>query len=153
MFNRATMIVHAFMIELDQLHYWYPRKIKKLRNFMYKVNGELFSCDITDSGRVPSREGDIQNCIISSKRIIHICSNFYCWVSKIAFYSPDRHSFFCGNFPFKCSMYIPLVEMRSINYSGYNVLPLSNPCFQRFTAVFILYNIRAYFCTLLEYLQ
>ena len=28
---------------------------------MYKVNGELFSCDITDSGRVPSREGDIQN--------------------------------------------------------------------------------------------
>ena len=28
---------------------------------MYKVNGELFSCDITDSGIVPSREGDIQN--------------------------------------------------------------------------------------------
>ena len=29
--------------------------------YMYKVNGELFSCDhITDSGRVPSREGDIQ---------------------------------------------------------------------------------------------
>ena len=28
---------------------------------MYKVNGELFSCDITDSGTVPSREGDIQN--------------------------------------------------------------------------------------------
>ena len=28
---------------------------------MYKVNGELFSCDITDSGIVPSRGGDIQN--------------------------------------------------------------------------------------------
>ena len=27
---------------------------------VYKVNGELFSCDITDSGTVPSREGDIQ---------------------------------------------------------------------------------------------
>ena len=28
---------------------------------MYKVNGELFSCDITDCGIIPSREGDIQN--------------------------------------------------------------------------------------------
>ena len=28
---------------------------------MYKVIGELFSCDITDSGIVLSREGDIQN--------------------------------------------------------------------------------------------
>ena len=28
---------------------------------MYKVNGELFSCDITASGTFPSREGDIQN--------------------------------------------------------------------------------------------
>ena len=28
---------------------------------MYKVSGELFSCDITDSGIVQSREGDIQN--------------------------------------------------------------------------------------------
>ena len=28
---------------------------------MYKVNGELFSYDITDSGIVPSREGDLQN--------------------------------------------------------------------------------------------
>ena len=51
---RAKMIVHAFMIELDKLDYRYP-------NSMYNVNGELFSCDITDSGRVLSREGDIQN--------------------------------------------------------------------------------------------
>ena len=28
---------------------------------MYKVNGELFLCGITDSGIVPSREGDIHN--------------------------------------------------------------------------------------------
>ena len=28
---------------------------------MYKVNGELSSCDITYSGRVPSREGDKHN--------------------------------------------------------------------------------------------
>ena len=28
---------------------------------MYKINGELSSCDITYSGRVPSREGDIHN--------------------------------------------------------------------------------------------
>ena len=27
---------------------------------MYKVNGQ-FSCDITDSDIVPSREGDLQN--------------------------------------------------------------------------------------------
>ena len=57
---RAKMTVHAFMIEPDQLDYWYPKNLK-LWNFMYKVNGELFSCDITDSGRVPSKEGDIQN--------------------------------------------------------------------------------------------
>ena len=34
---------------------------KKLWKSMYKVNGELSSCDITYSGRVPSREGDIHN--------------------------------------------------------------------------------------------
>ena len=45
---RAKMIVHAFMIELDQLDYWYPRKKKRKKNWnsMYKVNGELFSCEI-----------------------------------------------------------------------------------------------------------
>ena len=55
----AKMFVHAFMIELDQLDYCYPRKKKNYCT--YKVNGELFSSDITDSGIVPSREGDIQN--------------------------------------------------------------------------------------------
>ena len=38
------MIVHAFMIELDQPDYWYPRKKKyTFKVYMYKVNGELFS--------------------------------------------------------------------------------------------------------------
>ena len=37
---------------------------------MYKFNRELFSC-ITDSGRVQSREGNIQNfCIISSLKVL-----------------------------------------------------------------------------------
>ena len=60
---RAEMNVHAFMNELDQKDYWYPtsKKILKLWKSMYKVNGELSSCDITYSGRVPSREGDIHN--------------------------------------------------------------------------------------------
>ena len=56
------MIVHAFMIELDQLDNIREEKKrkKKLWNSTYKVNGELVSCDITDFGIVPSREGDIQ---------------------------------------------------------------------------------------------
>ena len=54
---RAKMIVHAFVIQLDQL-VWYLRKIKICENlYMYKVNGELFSCDITDSGSVTIKRG------------------------------------------------------------------------------------------------
>ena len=69
---------------------------------MYKVNGELSSCDITYSGQSSIQRGrHTQLCIITSlKWIIHICSNFYCWVCKIAFYSPNPHSCL-GNFPFK----------------------------------------------------
>ena len=61
---RAEMNVHAFMNELDQKDYWYPRGEEKNQNCeksMYKVNGELSFCDIKYSGRVPSREGDIHN--------------------------------------------------------------------------------------------
>ena len=54
---RAEMDVHAFMNELDQ-----KDLISEKMKSMYKVNGELSStCDITYSGRVPSREGDIHN--------------------------------------------------------------------------------------------
>ena len=59
------MIVHAFMIMIMIMINWtidiQEGKKEKKRNSMYKVNGELFSCDITNSGIVPSREGDIQN--------------------------------------------------------------------------------------------
>ena len=60
---RAEMNVHAFMNELDQNDYRYPRKsfFFNCEKSMYKVNGELSSCDITYSGRVPSGEGDIHN--------------------------------------------------------------------------------------------
>ena len=42
------LIVHAFVIKLDQVVYWCPRK-KKEKIVLYKVNGELFSCGTTDS--------------------------------------------------------------------------------------------------------
>ena len=63
---RAEMNVHAFMNELDQKDYWYPRTIYKLWKCtcnVYKVNGELSSCDITYSGRFSSREGDNRDMI------------------------------------------------------------------------------------------
>ena len=52
------MIVHAFMINwtIDIQEFFLGEIL-----YLYKVNGELFSCDITNSGIVPSREGDIQN--------------------------------------------------------------------------------------------
>ena len=57
---RAKMNEHVFMNELDQKDYWYQNK--NCENLCtIKVNGELSSCDITYSGRVPSREGDIHN--------------------------------------------------------------------------------------------
>ena len=54
---RAEMNVHAFMNELDQKDYWYARKIKNFENLCTKS----MESDITYSGRVPSREGDIHN--------------------------------------------------------------------------------------------
>ena len=87
------------MVELDQPDYIFLKR----RKSVYQVNGELFSCGITYSSRVPSRGGDIQNFTISPVRfwiIIQICSKFYCWVCKIAFYSPNQNVVW-GNFPFK----------------------------------------------------
>ena len=57
---RAEMNMHAFMNELDQKNYWYPRKIKNCKNLCTQLM-ELSSCDMTYSGRVPPREGDIHN--------------------------------------------------------------------------------------------
>ena len=98
------LILYLGILELRWLcmHLWLnlinrtiPKKFLKLRKSMYKVNIELFSCGITDSGRsrVPSGGGQHTKLSISSslKWIIQICRKFYCWVSKIAFYSPNPH--------------------------------------------------------------
>ena len=45
-----------------------------------------------------------QLCIITSlKWIIQICSNFYCWVCKIAFYTHPIHIVVWGNSPLSAS--------------------------------------------------
>ena len=54
----AEMNVHAWTWSKGLL---ISKNNKKLWKSMYKVNGELSSCDITYSGRAPSREGDIHN--------------------------------------------------------------------------------------------
>ena len=99
---RAEMNVHAFMNKLDQKDYWNPRKKRRKKwNSMYKVNGELSSCDITLFWQSSIQRGrHTQLCIITSlKWIIQICSNLYCCVCKIAFYLPNPHCCW-GNFPF-----------------------------------------------------
>ena len=53
---------------------------------MYKVNGELSSCDITYSGRVPSREGDIHNFAVGFVKLLS---------------THPVHIVVWGNFPFK----------------------------------------------------
>ena len=96
------MNVHAFMNELDQKDYWYPIKNKKIWKSMYKVNGELSSCDITYSGRVPSREGDIHNFALwlllngSSKSAQTFTVGFLKLLS-----TRPIHIVVWGNFPFK----------------------------------------------------
>ena len=57
------MTVHAFIIELDQLDYRSipKKKTKIVKLYVQNFNGELSCCDITYSGIVLSREGDIQN--------------------------------------------------------------------------------------------
>ena len=100
---RAKMIVPAFMIEIDQPDYWYPRKLN------VKIYGQnhlivVLLWYITDSGRVLAEFCSealrtIRKIIqinylktlynqYSFKWIIQICSRFYHWVSKITFYSP-----------------------------------------------------------------
>ena len=92
MLGLRWMCMHSWMNLIKRTND-IQEQLKNMWNYMYKVNGELSSCDITYSGRVPSKEGDIHNfCIITSlKWIIQICSNFYCWVWKFAFYSPNPH--------------------------------------------------------------
>ena len=63
---------------------------------MYKVNGQLFSCGITDSGRVPSREGGIQNLSKLSKFVQYFTVGFLKLLS-----TPPIHIVDLGNLPFK----------------------------------------------------
>ena len=67
---------------------------------MYKVNGELFSCGITDSGRVPSREGDIQNFALLF--LLNGLSKFAqnVTVGYLKLLSTHPFHIFGGNFPF-----------------------------------------------------
>ena len=69
---------------------------------MYKVNGELSSCDITDSGIVPSREGDIQNFaqLVLLNGLSKFASNFTVGFLKFLSTHPI-HIVVWENFPFK----------------------------------------------------
>ena len=72
---------------------------------MYKVNGELFSCDITDSAIVPSREGDIQNSayLVLLNGLSIFAQNFTVGFLKLL---PTHliHIVVWGNFPFNCTL-------------------------------------------------
>ena len=90
---RSEMNVHAFMIELDHKDYWYPRRKKIVKIYVQSqwrvvlLWYHIFWQNSIQRGR------HTQLWIITSlKWIIQICSNFYCWVSKIiAFYPPNPH--------------------------------------------------------------
>ena len=68
---------------------------------MYKVNGELSSCDITYLGRVPSREGDIHNFAYSLllNGLSLSVQNFTVGFVKLLSTHPI-HIVIWGNFPF-----------------------------------------------------
>ena len=91
---RAEMNVHAFMNELDQKDYWYPRKMKNCENLCTK---SMESCPLVISQWHILAEFHPQ---MATYTTLHnhfslmdylICSNFYCWVCKIAFYSLNPH--------------------------------------------------------------
>ena len=56
---RAKMIVHAFMIELDQLVYWCPRQIKNGENLCTKSLESYFVVVSQILAEWPSRRSDI----------------------------------------------------------------------------------------------
>ena len=67
---------------------------------MYKVNGELSSCDITFWQSAVQRGRHTKLCIITSlKWIIQICSTFTVGFLKLLSVHPI-HIVFWGNFPF-----------------------------------------------------
>ena len=55
------MIVHAFMVDLDQLYYWYLRHIRNVENLCTK---SMESCSLVVSqilAELPSGESDNSN--------------------------------------------------------------------------------------------
>ena len=87
---RAEMNVHAFMNELDQKDYWYPRKIVKIC-VQSQCRVALLWYHIFWQSSI-QRGWHTQLCIITSlKWIIQISSNFYWWICKIAFCSRNPH--------------------------------------------------------------
>ena len=69
---------------------------------MCKVNGELFSSDITESGIVPSREGDIPNfaLLVLLNGLSKFAQKFTVGFLKSLSTHPI-HIVVWGNFPFK----------------------------------------------------
>ena len=67
---------------------------------MYKVNGELSSCDITYSGRVLSREGVIHNFALLLNGLSKSAQTFTVGFVKLLSTHPI-HIVVRGNFPFK----------------------------------------------------
>ena len=97
----AEMNVHAFMNELDQKDYWYPRKFENLKIYVQSqwrvvlLWYHIFWQSSIQRGR------HTQLCIITSlKWIIQICSNFTVGFVKLLSTHPI-HILFWGNFPFK----------------------------------------------------
>ena len=89
---RAKMNMHAFMNELDQKDYWYPRKIKNCEIYVQSQWRVVLLWYYIFWQSSIQRGQHTQLCIITSlKWIVQICSNFHCWVCKIAFYSPNPH--------------------------------------------------------------
>ena len=108
---RAKMIVDAFIIELDGLDYWDPRKHKDCEILCTK---SMESCSLVISQILAEfrLERVTYKTLRSLKRIIKICLKFYCWVSKNCFLLMHPiHIIVWGNFPFKPNCTYPLSNL------------------------------------------
>ena len=100
MFNRPKIIVHAFMIELDQPNYWYLRK--------HLCTKSMESCSLVISLILaefcPERERHTKLCIISYL-IIKYYQNYFAQTFTVGFINllsaHPIHIVVWGNFPFK----------------------------------------------------
>ena len=90
---RSEMNVHAFIIELDQKDYWHPRKKRKKMKIYVQSQWRvvLLWYHIFWQSSIQTGRHTQLYIITSLKWVIQICSNFYWWVSKIAFYQPNPH--------------------------------------------------------------